>query len=79
LRNTTVVNLGILSSLILPTEAVFRRAAYLMSSATAQALGISSGPLFVVSVPSPYMSAYAAVYLVVLVLVAVRQFAKRDL
>jgi Cu-processing system permease protein len=79
LRNETVVNIGIVSSLILPTEAVFRRAAYLMSSATAQALAFSSGPLFVVSVPSPFMVVYAAVYLLVLLWIAIRQFSKRDL
>jgi ABC-type transport system involved in multi-copper enzyme maturation permease subunit len=78
-RNTTVVNVGVISSLILPTEAVFRRAAYLMSSATAQALGFSSGPMFVVSVPSPLMVAYAALYLLALVGLAVRQFNRRDL
>jgi Cu-processing system permease protein len=79
LENTTVVNIGIVSSLILPTEAVFRRAAFLMSSATAQALGFSSGPMFVVSVPSPLMVAYAALYLSALLALAIRQFAKRDL
>jgi ABC-type transport system involved in multi-copper enzyme maturation permease subunit len=78
-KNTTVVNIGVISSLILPTEAVFRRAAFLMSSATAQALGVASGPLFVVSVPSPFMVAYSALYLLVLVGLAVRQFGRRDL
>lgn len=79
LSNTSVINIGIISSLILPTEAVFRRGVYLMSSTTAQALSFSSGPMFVVSVPSPLMAVYAAIYLVVLVGVAVRQFGKRDL
>jgi Cu-processing system permease protein len=79
LENTTVVNIGIISSLILPTEAVFRRAAYLMSSATAQALGVSAGPMFVVSVPSPLMVVYAALFLLALLGIAIRQFAKRDL
>ena len=79
LRNTAVVNIGILSSLILPTEAVFRRAAYMMSSATAQTLGFSSGPMFVASVPSPFMSTYAAVYLLALLGLAIWRFGKRDL
>ncbi len=79
LRNDTVVNIGIISSLILPTEAVFRRAAYMMSSATAQALGFSSGPMFVTSVPSPLMSTYAAIYLLALLGIAIWRFGKRDL
>ena len=79
LRNTTVVNVGIISSLLLPTEAVFRRAAYLMASAMAQTLNLSSGPMFVVSVPSPLMVVYGLLYVAAALFVAVRIFGKRDL
>ncbi len=79
LQNTTVINIGIISSLILPTEAVFRRAAYLMTSPIVQAMGVNTGPLFVISVPSPIMVVYGALYLVVLVVIAVRHFSRRDL
>ena len=79
INNTSVVNIGIISSLILPTEAVFRRAAFIMTSPVAQSLGFASGPLFVVSVPSPIMVVYALLYLVSLVGLAVRQFGQRDL
>ena len=79
LKNNTVVNIGIISSLILPTEAVFRRAAWIMTSPAVQALGFSSGPLFVASVPSPAMVVYAGIYLVALVLFAVQHFNHRDL
>lgn len=78
-RNPSVVNIGIISSLILPTEAVFRRAAFIMTSPVVQSLGFSSGPLFVVSVPSPAMVVYALIYLVAMVGLAVRQFSRRDL
>jgi Cu-processing system permease protein len=78
-HNTSVVNIGIISSLILPTEAVFRRAAFIMTSPVVQSLGFASGPLFVVSVPSPAMVIYALLYLVALVGLAVRQFSHRDL
>jgi Cu-processing system permease protein len=79
-HNTSVVNIGIISSLILPTEAVFRRAAWLMSTPATQALGgLANGPFFVVSVPSPAMVVYAFFYLVLLLGVAVRQFGRRDL
>jgi Cu-processing system permease protein len=79
IHNTSVVNIGILSSLILPTEAVFRRAAFLMTSPVVQSLGFSNGPLFVVSVPSPAMVVYAVIYLLALLGLAVRQFSRRDL
>ena len=79
IHNTAVVNVGIVSSLILPTEAVFRRAAYIMTPPLAQSLGFANGPLFVVSVPSPAMIIYAGLYLLALVALAVRQFSRRDL
>jgi ABC-type transport system involved in multi-copper enzyme maturation permease subunit len=79
LENQTVINVGIISSLILPTEAVFRRAAYLMASPVARSLTITTGPVFVLSVPSPLMVAYAVLYLLGLVWLAVRQFSRRDL
>ena len=79
LNNTTVINIGIISSLLLPTEAIFRRAAFNMTSPVVQSLGFSSGPLFVTSVPSPAMVFYGALYLVVLVIIAVQHFGQRDL
>lgn len=79
LNNATAVNIGIVSSLILPTEAVFRRAQYAMMSPVARSLGFSAGPLLVVSVPSLAMVIYAALYLLAWLALAVRQFNRRDL
>jgi ABC-type transport system involved in multi-copper enzyme maturation permease subunit len=79
LENQTVINIGIISSLILPTEAVFRRAAFVMSSRVVQTLGIGTGPMFVISVPSQAMVVYAALYLAFLLGLTVRQFGGRDL
>jgi Cu-processing system permease protein len=79
LGNQTVVNIGIISSLVLPTEALFRRAAYLMTSEAARAVGLTGGPVFVASVPSPFMVAYAGLFLFALLVIAVRRFSRRDL
>jgi len=79
LKNQTAINIGIISSLIMPSEALFRRAAFEMTSPVAQALGLSFGPSFVISIPSPAMVVYAALYLAVMLAVAVRQFGRRDL
>ncbi len=79
LKNQTAINIGIISSLIMPSEALFRRAAFEMTSPVAQALGLSFGPSFVISIPSPAMIVYAALYLAVMLAVAVRQFNRRDL
>jgi hypothetical protein len=79
LKNQTALNIGVVTGLIIPGEAVFRRAAYEMSSVTVRALGISFGPMFVISIPSPMMILYAALYTALMLGLAVRQFGKRDL
>lgn len=79
LSNQAAINIGILSSLLMPTEALFRRAAFEMTSPAAQALGFTLGPSFVVSVPSPAMVVYGALYLAVMLALAVWQFRRRDL
>lgn len=79
-QNQTAIDIGIISSLIIPSEAVWRRAAYEMTPPITQTLGFAvSGPMMTVSVPSLMMIAYAGVYLLVAVLLAVRQFNRRDL
>lgn len=77
LQNQTAVNIGILSSLIIPSEALWKRAAYEMQSPLVQALGVS--PFSAVSVPSPVMIAYAVVYAAMALFLAVWIFARRDL
>jgi hypothetical protein len=79
LKNGTAVNIGIISSLIMPSEALLRRASYEMTSPLVQSLGFNSGPLIVVSVPSPAMVVYGGLYLAVMVALAIRQFNRRDL
>ncbi len=79
LKNQTAMNIGVVTSLIIPSEALFRRAAYEMTSATVRGLGMSFGPMFVVSIPSAMMIVYAALYTAVVLGVAVGQFGKRDL
>ncbi len=77
LRNETATTIGVISSLIIPTEALWRRAAYEMQSPLVAALGFS--PFTSRSVPSPLMVAYAALYAGVILALAVRKFRQRDL
>jgi ABC-type transport system involved in multi-copper enzyme maturation permease subunit len=77
LQNQAAVNIGIISSLLIPSEAMWRRAAYEMQAALGGSLGIS--PFGAVSVPSPLMVIYALLYLAGCVTLAVRWFGKRDL
>jgi len=77
LNNATAVKVGIIASLIIPSETLWRRAAYEMQSPLASALGMS--PFGTTSVPSPLMIAYALVYLLVVLGLAVQVFTHRDL
>jgi Cu-processing system permease protein len=73
----TAINIGIITSLLLPSEALWRRAAYEMQSPLVAAVGFS--PFFSTSVPSIAMIVYAVLYMLVAFLLAVRLFNKRDL
>ena len=77
LKNQTAINIGIITSLIIPSEAIWRRAAYEMQSPLSSVLGIS--PFGTTSVPSLLMIVYAVVYLLAALGVTVIVFRGRDL
>lgn len=77
MRNPTAVQIGIVTSLVIPTEALWRRAAYEMQSPIAGTLGMS--PFGAFSAPSLLMVLYAVGYLVTLLAVAVNTFQHRDI
>lgn len=78
LQNETAVDLGILSSLIMPTEILWRKASTVFEPGMLGDFNIA-GPLSVVSQPSDLMIAYALGYVVVLMLLALWLFTTRDL
>jgi len=71
------VQIGIVSSLVVPTEALWRRAAYEMQTPLASALGMS--PFGAFSAPSVLMVLYAILYLVIVFAIAVSTFNRRDI
>ena len=77
IQNQTAVYVGIVSSLILPSEALWRRASFEMESSLSGALGIS--PFGTISVPSILMIVYAGLYIVIALAVTLNIFSKRDL
>ena len=77
LQNDTAIQVGIVTSLIIPSEALWRRAAFEMQSPLSAALGMS--PFGTISVPSPLMIGYAVFYLAVALMVAISMFNHRDL
>jgi Cu-processing system permease protein len=76
-EGSRLVMVGIVSSLIMPSEAIWRRAAFEMESPLAGALQFS--PFADISIPSVAMIGYACVYLLVTLIIAVYHFHDRDL
>jgi Cu-processing system permease protein len=77
LHNQTSITIGIISSLIIPSEALWKRAAYEMQSPLIGAIGFT--PFSSPSVPSPSMVFYALLYTGVALGLAIWQFSRRDL
>ncbi len=77
INNQTAVNVGIISSLIIPSEALWKRAAFEMQSPLVSALGFS--PFTAASMPSQVMVIYGVVYAALALLLAIRLFNRRDL
>ncbi len=71
------VMVGIVASVVMPSEALWRRAAFEMQSPLVGSLNF--GPFSGASVPSPAMVGYAVAYLIVALALAVRKFGMRDL
>lgn len=78
LQNKTAVEVGIVSSLIFPSEALWKRAAHEISSPLLQAVA-GFTPFTASSPPSAIMMVYAVLYLLVALWVATRWFQQRDL
>jgi len=71
------VNVGIVASVLMPSESLWRRAVYEMQSPVVSAFGF--GPFNAESIPSGLMVAYAAAYLTFALGLALHRFAHRDL
>ena len=71
------VNVGIVASILMPSEALWRRAAFDMQSPLMGVLNMS--PFGSFSVPSSLMVAYAIIYQLLVLGLALRQFRLRDL
>jgi Cu-processing system permease protein len=71
------VMVGVISSVLMPSEALWRRAAFEMQSPLANALRLS--PFSTLSVPSQAMVVYAVFYLAIAMTVSIRRFSQRDL
>ena len=76
LQNDTAIKVGIITSLIIPSESLWRRAAFEMQAPITGSFG---SPFTTTSVPSLLMIGYAVLYLCFTLILAIRIFQKRDL
>jgi hypothetical protein len=76
-EGSRLVTLGVVSSLVMPTEAIWRRAAFEMESPLAGSLQFS--PFADISVPSLAMIGYAGVFMLGALAVSIYHFQYRDL
>lgn len=79
LRNEAAVNVGIVVSLIMPSEAMWKRAAYLMQPSFLRELGLDVTPFGAASAPSTAMVVYTLIYIGAALAAAIWAFQKRDL
>ncbi|MFD3449412.1 ABC transporter permease [Microbacteriaceae bacterium 4G12] len=80
MHKDTLVNMGIISSLFFPIDAMYRKMTIYLFDTTDNPLSLASQGLFgSVSAPSNMMIGYGIVYLLVAILLAVQTFKTRDL
>ena len=78
IRNPAAVNVGIVSSLIMPADSLWKKAvAYFQPNGTNNPFEL--GPFAAITEPSTLMVVYAVLYLVVLLAFALWSFSRRDL
>jgi ABC-type transport system involved in multi-copper enzyme maturation permease subunit len=72
-------NIGIVTSLIMPSDVIYRKVSSLLFT-TKSGLNLSiDGMIGATAQPSSFMMGYIIVYIVVVVILALRKFQKRDL
>ena len=79
LRNEAAINVGIVISLLIPSEAMWKRASYLMQPPFLRELGFDATPFGAASAPSEIMVIYAVLYCIAMLALAIRWFNERDL
>jgi ABC-type transport system involved in multi-copper enzyme maturation permease subunit len=73
----TALNIGVITSLIMPSEALWRAAAHSLQSPLLSMAGIT--PFTSKYAPSTAMLIYSGLYLLVIFALAIRRFSRRDL
>lgn len=75
-----LINIGILSSLVMPVDAIYRKIVYdLLSMSGVSYSAYTLGPFGAASEPSIWMLFYTGLYLLFFLAMAVRVFSRRDI
>lgn len=78
MNNPDIINVGIISSLIMPSDALYRLAVSIAGGKLGQG-AIAFSPFGATSTPSTAMLIYALLYVVLILILAIHLFQKRDL
>lgn len=79
INNTAVKQAGIVASLIMPVDALYRKINHVLLSSSDMAAQIMMGPFGSFSEPSMWMVVYAAIYIIFFTSLAVYFFNRKDI
>lgn len=78
-KSQVLVDIGIVSSLIMPADSVYRKIVYTLSSAQGPMMALYMGPFGSGAEPSTWMLVYTGLYILGFLLLALRIFSRRDI
>jgi ABC-type transport system involved in multi-copper enzyme maturation permease subunit len=78
MENASMVNVGVVSSLVIPSDAIYRLAVSVAAGPMGKSSIASFGPFGTASTPSSAMLIYALVYIIIMLAIAIRFITKRD-
>lgn len=79
-RSVTMQKVGVISSLVLPIDAVYRKIVHILLSSTGSSMAFAQmGPFGCMSEPSVWMLFYTLIYIAVAIILAVYFFCKKDI
>ncbi|MGE5391679.1 MAG: ABC transporter permease subunit [Deltaproteobacteria bacterium] len=79
IHNAHLITVGIVGSLIMPGDAIYRLAIYQAGGELGASPIAGFGPFGTASLPSSWMLVYTVVYIIIILMIAWRRFAWRDL
>lgn len=79
IHNTNLITVGIVGSLVMPSDAVYRLAIFRAGGDLGASPIAGFGPFGTASLPSNWMLVYTIIYISIIVIIAWRSFAGRDL